>query len=285
MMFYLVLSHLNSSHLSIITAKATQKQANQSPKSNTKKMANTNKTIVLISGANQGIGASVATRLAKEHAYHVIIGSRNLSNGQKLAAELKSEGFFADAVQLDLQSDDSIAAATKYLSDTYGHLDVLVNNAGVLLDGKNPDWTTRQLYEATFSTNVTGTACLTTSLLPLLRRSEQRPRVIFVSSRMGSLVESLDSSRPWYKRDYQAYAASKAAVNTLTANYAKILSEKKARVNAVCPGLVATNMTGYVSYGQSTEVGAQRIVELATVTGKDSDVTGTFSDKDGVVPW
>jgi NAD(P)-dependent dehydrogenase (short-subunit alcohol dehydrogenase family) len=99
------------------------------------------------------------------------------------------------------------------------------------------------------------------------------------------LVESLDSSRPWYKRDYQAYAASKAAVNTLTANYAKILSEKKARVNAVCPGLVATNMTGYVSYGQSTEVGAQRIVELATVTGKDSDVTGTFSDKDGVVPW
>lgn len=246
-------------------------------------MAVTDKTIAFISGANQGIGAAAATRLAKEHKYHVIIGSRNIENGHKVANQLKSEGFSADAVQLDIQSDDSIAAATTYLTETYGHLDVLVNNAGVLLDRSNMPM--RQLFDVTFSTNVTGTACLTKSLLPLLRQSAQRPRVIFVSSRMGSLVESLDSSRPWYQADYQAYDASKAAVNILTANYSRILADKEARVNAVCPGLVATNLTNYIAYGTAPEVGAQRIVELATLTGVDSDVTGTFSDKDGSVPW
>ncbi|TVY58919.1 Carbonyl reductase [NADPH] 1 [Lachnellula cervina] len=248
-------------------------------------MAITDKTIVLITGANQGIGATTASRLAKEHNYHVIIGSRNLANGQKIANQLKSEGFSADAIQLDLQSDDSIAAATTYLTHTYGHLDVLVNNAGILIDGKDKDLPVRKLFDLTLSTNVTGTACLTEALLPLLRKSTQRPRLIFVSSSMGSLAKSLDPSVPWYEPDYKAYDASKAGVNILTANYARILADKKARVNSVCPGLVATNLTGYTAYGHSTEIGAQRIVELATVTGKDSDVTGTFSDKDGPVPW
>jgi NAD(P)-dependent dehydrogenase (short-subunit alcohol dehydrogenase family) len=246
-------------------------------------MAITDKTIAFISGANQGIGAAAATRLAKEHNYHVIIGSRNIENGQKVANQLKSEGHSADSVQLDIQSDDSIAAAAAYLTETYGHLDVLVNNAGVLLDRGNLPM--RQLFDVTFSTNVTGQACLTKSLLPLLRKSAQRPRVIFVSSRMGSLVESLDSTRPWYQTDYQAYDASKAAVNILTANYSRILADKKARVNSVCPGLVATNLTSYISYGTTPEIGAQRIVELATLTGVDSDVTGTFSDKNGSIPW
>jgi NAD(P)-dependent dehydrogenase (short-subunit alcohol dehydrogenase family) len=83
-------------------------------------MAILNKTIVLISGANQGIGLAAATRLAREHNYHVIIGSRNPENGHKVADQLKSEGLSADTVQLDIQSDDSIAAAAAYLAETYG---------------------------------------------------------------------------------------------------------------------------------------------------------------------
>ncbi|TVY25657.1 Short-chain dehydrogenase/reductase [Lachnellula hyalina] len=246
-------------------------------------MAVTDKTIVLITGANQGIGAAVATRLAKEHNYHVIIGSRALENGQKLADDLKSQGFSAESIQLDITSDSSIAATTTYLTSTYGHLDVLINNAGILLDGTNLPL--RKLFDTTLSTNVTGSACLTESLLPLLRNSAQRPRLIFVSSAMGSLAHSLNPSVPWYNGEYKAYDASKAGVNILTANYARILADKEARVNSVCPGLVKTNLTGYVAYGHSPEIGAQRIVELATLTGKDSDVTGTFSDKDGPVPW
>ncbi|TVY45837.1 Short-chain dehydrogenase/reductase [Lachnellula subtilissima] len=217
-------------------------------------MAVTDKTIVLITGANQGIGAAAATRLAKEHNYH-----------------------------LDLTSDSSIAAATTYLTSTYGHLDVLINNAGILLDGT--DIPLRKLFDLTLSTNVAGPACLTESLLPLLRCSAQRPRLIFVSSAMGSLTQSLNPSVPWYNGEYKAYDASKAGVNILTANYARILADKEARVNSVCPGLVKTNLTGYTAHGHSPEVGAQRIVEMATVTGKDTDVTGTFSDKDGPIPW
>ncbi|TVY16696.1 Carbonyl reductase [NADPH] 1 [Lachnellula arida] len=248
-------------------------------------MAITDKTIVLITGANQGIGAAAATRLAKEHNYHVIIGSRNLANGQKLATQLKFEGFSADSIQLDLQSDDSIAAAAAYLTHTYGHLDVLVNNAGILIDGKDKDLPVRTLFDLTLSTNVTGTAYLTEALLPLLRKSAQRPRLIFVSSAMGSLAHSLDPSVSWYEGEYKAYNASKAGVNILTANYARILADKEARVNSACPGLVATNLTDYTAYGHSPEIGALRIVELATVTGRNSDVTGTFSNKDGPVPW
>lgn len=246
-------------------------------------MAIQDKTIVLISGANQGIGLATATRLAREHNYHVIIGSRNLENGSKVTEQLKSEGLSADTVQLDTQSDDSIAAATAYLAETYGHIDVLINNAGVLLDRANLP--IRQLYDTTFSVNVAGTACLTEALLPLLRKSAGRPRVIFVSSAMGSLNISLDSSTMFYKTDYKAYDASKAAVNMLMINYSRILADKKAFVNAVCPGLVSTNLTGYIAQGTTTEVGAQRLVELATVTGKDTDVTGTFSNKDGSLPW
>lgn len=246
-------------------------------------MAITDKVIAFISGANQGIGAATAIRLAKEHNFHVIIGSRKLENGQKVANKLKSEGFSADSVQLDLESDASITAAMTYLTETYGHLDVLINNAATFLEPKGLP--TRQLFNDTFSTNVTGTACLTEALLPLLRLSTQRPRVIFVSSGMGSLTMSLDPSLPWYPADYKAYDASKAAANILAVNYSRILADKEACVNAVSPGLVATNMTSYTSYGHSPDIGAQRIVELATLTGVNSDVTGTFSDKDGSVPW
>lgn len=246
-------------------------------------MAVVDKTIAFISGANQGIGLATATILAREHNYHVIIGSRVIENGRKAADQLKSEGLSADTVQLDLQSDDSIAAATAYLTETYDHIDVLINNASVLLDRANLP--IRELYDTTFSTNVAGTACLTESLLPLLRKSAERPRLVFVSTCMGSLAVSLDPSTPWYHSDYRAYDASKAAVNMLMINYSRILADKQARVNAVCPGLVATNLTGYIKFGTTPEVGARRVVGLATVTGENSDVTGTFSNRDGNLPW
>jgi len=249
-------------------------------------MATLNKTIAFISGANQGIGLATAKRLAAEHNYHVIIGSRNIENGRKAADQLKSEGLSVDSIQLDLQSDDSITAAAAYVAENYGHLDVLINNAGVLLDGGvRGEMSTRKLYDTTLSTNVTGTVCLTEALSPLLRKSTQRPRLIFVTSVMGSLTVSSDSSTPFYPLDYRAYDASKAAINILTINYARILADKNALVNAVCPGLVSTNLTRYMEAGTTPEVGAQRVVEMAAMTGKGTDITGTFSNKDGSLPW
>ena len=90
-------------------------------------MSTPSSTIVLITGANQGIGLAAATILARDHKYHVIIGSRTLSNGTKVVEQLKSEGLSADTVQLDLCSDESIKAAAEYINKTYGKLDVLIN--------------------------------------------------------------------------------------------------------------------------------------------------------------
>lgn len=239
-------------------------------------------TITLVSGANGGIGLATATRLAKEHGHHVIVGSRNADAGAKVASELQAEGYAASSVQLDLDSDASIFAAAKSIELKFGRLDVLINNAGILID-HIPGQTSRDMFTKTFSTNVIGTACLTEAMLHLLRKSTL-PRIVFVSSRMGSLKVSTDATTPWYPMDYKAYDSSKAAISMLAINYNRILSDVGGRVNLACPGLVATNLSSFVkAYGGPPYLGAQRIVELATMD--KNGPTETFSDKDGEISW
>ncbi|KAF2846069.1 NAD(P)-binding protein [Plenodomus tracheiphilus IPT5] len=239
-------------------------------------------TVALVSGANQGIGLAAATRLAKEHGYHVVVGSRNADAGAKVAASLQESGYKASSVQLDLSSEESISAAVKMIEETFGRLDVLVNNAGILIDGFIEGQSTRDLFNQTFGTNVIGTACLTEALLPLLRKSSL-PRVVFVSSRMSSLAEATNKEMPFFHWDFKAYDASKAAVNMLALNYARMLEDAGALVNVACPGLVSTSLNNHNPEGATPEEGAQRIVELATL-GKTGP-TATFSDKDGSIPW
>ncbi|OCT52288.1 putative oxidoreductase [Cladophialophora carrionii] len=249
-------------------------------------MASTKQTIALISGANTGIGLAVATQLAA-HGFHVIVGSRNAESGRKAAASIVANGSQASSVQLDVTSDESIAAAVSWIEREFGVLDVLINNAGILIDyvpgftDAYKDLPTRDLFSQTFSTNVIGAACLTEACLPLLRKSEC-PRLIFVSSRMGSLAEATNKSTPFYSTDYKAYDSSKAALNMLCLNYARILEDQGAMVNAVCPGLVNTKLVNHLM-GESPELGAKRIVELATA--EKGGPTATFSDRDGIVPW
>ena len=247
-----------------------------------------NRTIALVTGANQGIGRAVATSLAKDHGFHVVVGARRLEAGEAVAAELRAAGCAASAAQLDLTSDASIAAAAAGVGDAFGRLDVLVHNAGVLLDSdspfrQNPALPTRELFERTFQANVFGAACLTEALLPLLRRAAAAPRVVFVSSVMGSLAVATDTGTPMYGIDYKAYDASKTALNMLMLNYARILADVGGRVNAACPGLVSTSMLGFSPQGVAPEVGARRVVELATL-GPDGP-SGTFSNSDGPLPW
>lgn len=240
-------------------------------------------TITLITGANQGIGFATATILAKVHKHHVIIGSRNLDAGAKAAAQLRADGCFVSTVQLDLTSDASIEAAVQTIEEEHGRIDNLINNAGILIDGKNPDQSTRDLFTETFSTNVIGTAVLTEALLPLLRKSSS-PNLVFVSSRMGSLHQATVKDTPFYATDYKAYDSSKAALNVLALNYARILEDVNAKVNVACPQLVKTNLTGWTDYGITPEMGAERIAELATLKKEDT-VNRTFSDRDGPIAW
>ncbi|KAL9635778.1 MAG: hypothetical protein Q9164_003245 [Protoblastenia rupestris] len=244
--------------------------------------------VALISGANSGIGLAVATQLTKNHGYHVIVGSRKAAAGEKVAAALVADGYSASSVQLDVSSDESIAGASSWIERKFGLLDVLINNAGIFLDRGPEDMkdhkgvSTRELFDQTFSTNIIGAACLTEACLPLLRKSEL-PRVVFVSSRMGSLSEATNKSTPFYSMECKAYDSSKSALNMLALNYARILDADGAMVNAVCPGLVKTKLTNDHPMGSSTEVGAQRIVELATAS--KGGPTATFSDRDDSIPW
>lgn len=250
-------------------------------------MTDTSKsTIVLISGGNSGLGLATAKRLATEHNYTVIIGSRNASKGESIVSSLRSQSpsINISCVQLDLDSDTSISAAIDHIANTYGRLDVLINNAGIILDGevKGP-MSTRDVFTGTFSSNVTGAACLTEACLPLLQKSEF-PRVIFVSSVMGSITLALDKSTSWYASGFTAYESSKSALNMVAAQYTRIFAEKGGLVNCACPGLVSTNFSDFTKqYGHPPEVGAQRILELATA--EKGSATGTFSNVDGPLPW
>ena len=118
--------------------------------------------------------------------------------------------------------------------------------------------------------------------MPLLQKSAA-PRLVFVSSRMGSLSLAMDKSTRYYNIDYKAYDSSKAALNMLALNYARILEDNGALVNVACPGLVRTKLINNHELGSSPEMGAERIVELATAA--KGGPMATFSDRHGSIPW
>ena len=125
---------------------------------------------------------------------------------------------------------------------------------------------------------------LTEGLEPLLRKARAGPpRIVFVSSIMGSLEVSKDKSTPWYNADYRIYDASKAALNILMLNSAHFLEDVGAKVNSVCPGYINSNLTRYDKTAETVEVGAIQIVKMATV-GHDGP-SGTFSNRQGPIAW
>lgn len=241
-------------------------------------------TVVLISGANAGIGFAATRRLSAEHNHSVVIGSRSPAAAEEAAASIKSDSATADvsSLHLGLESDFSVTSMKEAMSSRNGRLDDLINNAGTLLDLADPKLPTREFFTQTFLTNVIGTTCLTEACLPLLRKSSL-PRVVFVSSNMGNLKEALNDKMPFFDWDIQAYDSSKAELNMLALNYKSLLSDGGGLVHVVCPGLVNTKLSGKHPDGDSPEVGATRIVELATAGA--GGVNGTFSDKKSEVAW
>lgn len=234
------------------------------------------KTIVLISGANQGVGFEIVKKLSNDPKFHILMGTRSLSNGQAAISSLPN-GVVVEPIELDVTSDPSIAAAADVVASKYGRLDVLINNAGIGPYAFPAEASTRERFTRIFSTNVTGAACLTDAFIPLLQKSSQ-PRIIFVSSGVGSLTLTLDPSRAGV--DAPAYKASKAAMNMLMATYATKLTEEKWRVNSCTPRLSATAFTKGV--GRDPSIGA--IIACRLATG-EVEGTGGFWDNDGTIAW
>jgi len=239
--------------------------------------------VALITGANKGIGFEIARQLGAQGMI-VLVGARDRARGEEAVKRLQSEGVEASAVHLDVTDQVMIDAAASYIDETYGKLDVLVNNAGISLrDGRvPPSELAVEVFRATYETNVFGVFAVTKAMLPLLRRSDAG-RIVNMSSPMGSL--SLNSNPDsFYSRmpPLLAYNSSKTAVNAITVFFANELRNTSIKVNAVSPGYVATDLNDH-SGMLTPEQGAKAPVTFATLPADGP--TGNFFEENGAVPW
>lgn len=225
-------------------------------------------TTTLITGAGKGLGLETARRLI-DMGHNVIAGVRDTSRADAVRA------LGARVVQLDVTDDASVDAALREIPQ----LDVLVNNAGVIGTAFGVDDLDVAALAATFETNVHGVVRTTQAALPLLRASNS-PVVVNVASGVGWPRFLVDPDRVEYPVHAVPYAASKAAVITLTVQYAKALPGM--RINAADPGYTATDLNGNSGHQTVTE-GTDAIVALATL-GPDGP-TGEFHDREGRIAF
>jgi NAD(P)-dependent dehydrogenase (short-subunit alcohol dehydrogenase family) len=227
---------------------------------------------VLVTGANKGIGREVARQLAAK-GFHVFVGARNAKAGRKAAEEIAKQGGKATFLEIDVSDNDSVTSAAREFAETADRLDVLVNNAGIIVDGDDAVLEfSDDLVRKTVETNSLGPLRVTRAFAPLLQKSKA-PRVINVSSSGGQLTGGADGWAP-------AYCISKTALNGVTVQLAAALP--KFAVNCVCPGWVRTDMGGG-NATRSVQEGADTIVWLAS--DAPQDLTGKFLRDRKEIPW
>jgi NAD(P)-dependent dehydrogenase (short-subunit alcohol dehydrogenase family) len=229
--------------------------------------------VALVTGAYRGIGLEVVRQLARL-GFDVLLTARDSGKAEAAAAGLKGEGLKVVPVQLDVTDARSVEEAARFVSEQFGRLDVLVNNAAILYD----DWQRAENAELdtareAFETNTLGPWRVSQAFLPLLRKS-RHPRIVNVSSESGSLA-SMGGGTP-------AYGVSKAGLNVLTRKLADELRPARVLVNSVCPGWVATEMGG-PDAPRTPEEGAASVVWAATLP--DTGPTGGFFRDGEPLAW
>ncbi|KAL4936285.1 hypothetical protein BDV06DRAFT_216801 [Aspergillus oleicola] len=216
----------------------------------------TSKKIVVITGANTGIGFETAKSLLHSNQqYHIFLGGRNLEKALLGSKDLSSESGHSsvEPFQVDVESDESIDAAFKHIAAQYNRVDCLINNAGASFDAYiNKDMTARHAWNKSWDVNVTGAHVMTTTFLPLLLNS-QDPRLLFITSGLSSLQAASDPSNPKNvfpgaglpkPLPFVGYRSAKAGLNMLMVEWTKALKNDGVKVWAVAPGLLATSLGG-----------------------------------------
>jgi NAD(P)-dependent dehydrogenase (short-subunit alcohol dehydrogenase family) len=220
--------------------------------------------IALITGSSRGIGREVARQLVGR-GNDVIVTARKAADAARVAKELRARYSHA----LDTSDAASIDALGAFVEAEVGALDVLVNNAAVLLDeGESIAKVDPAVFEETWRTNTLGPLVMTQRLIPLLRKSGHG-RVVNVSSGAGQLSR-MSTYAP-------SYSTSKAALNAITIQFANALRRDGILVNCVDPGWVRTDMGGR-SAPRSVAEGADTVVWLATLPN-DGPTGGFFHDR------
>jgi NAD(P)-dependent dehydrogenase (short-subunit alcohol dehydrogenase family) len=243
--------------------------------------------IAFITGGNRGLGFQTALQL-KDAGVKVVIGSRDLTQGEQAVEKLRAAGVDADVLQFDITKAEDAQAAFDYFDSRYGRLDILVNNAGIAagkFPGTGPEHSASEvsadLLHKVFETNFFALVALTNTLLPLIRKSEAG-RIVNLSSILGSLTLQATPGSPIYDAKSFAYDASKSALNAYTIHLAYELRGTKIKVNSAHPGWVKTDMGGEQAPMELSE-GGQTSAALATLP--DDGPTGGFFHLGKPLPW
>lgn len=231
--------------------------------------------IAVISGASRGIGRAVAYRLATSADHLVVATARDPAALAPLCSKLGMSGHSVETHALDVPDDTSVAVLREWISTRFGRVDILINNAGVLLDRYSTSVLELPLdtLRATLETNLFGALRLTQALLPLMRASSAG-RIVNLASSMGQLAE-MDAGAP-------AYRMSKTALNALTRILAVETADSRIKVNSACPGWCRTDLGG-AEAPRTPEEGADTVVWLATLPD-DGPSGGFFRDRQPI-PW
>lgn len=237
--------------------------------------------IALITGANKGIGFEIARQLGKR-GMTVIVGARHSQRGAQAVARLKDEGVDARIAVLDVTDQKTIITAAREVERAFGRLDVLINNAGIQIDGgSKPSEVPLDALRQTYETNVFGPVAVTQAFLPLLRKSKTG-RIVNLSTGLGSLAQNSDPGYEFFAVKHLAYNSSKTALNAVTVQFAHELKDTPIKVNAADPGYTATDFNSHKGT-RTVEEGASIAVRLAILAADGP--TGGFFNEDGPLPW
>lgn len=241
-------------------------------------------TVALITGANKGIGWEVARALG-ERGSTILAAGRSAARLDDAVGRLEEHGVQAEPILLDVTEDRSVAAAAGTVTRRWGRLDVLVNNAGVLLEsvgsGMKPSTTPIDLVTQTYDTNVFGAVRVTNAMVPLLLKTSE-PRIVNVTSWLASLGGNGPGTRAAEALNLLAYNSSKTALNAVTAAYAKEFHGTTLKINAVDPGHCATDINNHT--GDRTPEQAAALPVWAATLSADGP-SGRFLSGDEELPW
>ena len=229
--------------------------------------------IALVTGGNRGIGLELCRQLGQQRA-RVILGSRDLAKGTAAAAELQADGLTVEARQLDVASVQSIRECMNWIRRDVGRLDILINNAGIMVEDDDADPLEElEIVRDTMQTNVYGPLLLSRLAIPIMK-TRRYGRIVNLSSGMGSLSEM--------GAGYVAYRMSKAGINVVTRVLAAETEGMGILVNSADPGWVRTAMGGRGAT-RSLEKGVETPIWLATLP--DDGPTGGFFRDRRAIAW
>jgi len=229
--------------------------------------------IALVTGGNRGIGLELCRQLAQQR-IRIILGARDLAKGIATATELKANDLPVEPRQLDVASVQSIRECMNWIRRDVGRLDVLINNAGIMVDDDDVDPLEElEIVRDTMQTNVYGPLLLSRLAIPMMK-TRRYGRIVNLSSGMGSLSEM--------GAGYVAYRLSKAGINVVTRVLAAETEGMGILVNSVDPGWVRTAMGGRGAT-RSLEKGAETPIWLATLP--DDGPTGGFFRDRRAIAW